>query len=186
MPTHDLIIIGAGSGNSIIGPEHDDMDVAIVERGLFGGTCLNVGCIPSKAMIATGNARSFLRRSAGMGLTEVGSAVDLEQLEQAVGPRTKLVAAGLASNGTGTINPVPRIANIARSVGARLFVDAVAAVPHLSIDVEALGADYLVCSPYKFYGPHLGVLWGRRELLESLPERLEALGADAVISAMSC
>lgn len=51
MPTHDLIIIGAGSGNSIIGPEHDDMDVAIVERGLFGGTCLNVGCIPSKMFV---------------------------------------------------------------------------------------------------------------------------------------
>ena len=51
MPTHDLIIIGSGSGNSIIGPEHDDMDVAIVERGLFGGTCLNVGCIPSKMFV---------------------------------------------------------------------------------------------------------------------------------------
>ena len=51
MPTHDLIIVGAGSGNSVIGPEHDDMDVAIVERGLFGGTCLNVGCIPSKMLI---------------------------------------------------------------------------------------------------------------------------------------
>ena len=51
MPTHDLIIIGAGSGNSVIGPEHDDMDVAIVERGLFGGTCLNVGCIPSKMLV---------------------------------------------------------------------------------------------------------------------------------------
>ena len=53
MRTHDLIIIGSGSGNSIIGPEHDDMDVAIVERGLFGGTCLNVGCIPSKMLVYT-------------------------------------------------------------------------------------------------------------------------------------
>jgi mycothione reductase len=53
MPLHDLIIIGAGSGNSIIGPEHDDMDVAIVERGLFGGTCMNVGCIPSKMLVYT-------------------------------------------------------------------------------------------------------------------------------------
>jgi selenocysteine lyase/cysteine desulfurase len=79
------------------------------------------------------------------------------------------VAVGLASNGTGTIHPVPRIANIAHRVGAHLFVDAVAAAPHLSIDVTALGADYLVCSPYKLYGPHLGVLWGRRELLEALP-----------------
>lgn len=51
MRSHDLIIIGAGSGNSVIGPEHDDMDVAIIERGLFGGTCLNVGCIPSKMLV---------------------------------------------------------------------------------------------------------------------------------------
>ena len=51
MRTHDLVIIGAGSGNSIIGPEHDDLDIAMVERGLFGGTCMNVGCIPSKMLV---------------------------------------------------------------------------------------------------------------------------------------
>jgi len=79
------------------------------------------------------------------------------------------VAVGLASKAVGTINPVPRIANMVHAVGAQLFVDAVHAAPHLSIDVAALGADYLVCSPYKFYGPHLGLLWGRRELLEALP-----------------
>ena len=104
-----------------------------------------------------------------VGLRPEDWTLDLDELERVVGPRTKLVAVGLVSNGTGTINPVPRIANVAHAVGARLFVDAVAAVPHLSIDVEALGADYLVCSPYKFYGPHLGVLWGRRALLETLP-----------------
>jgi cysteine desulfurase family protein (TIGR01976 family) len=104
-----------------------------------------------------------------VGLRAEDATLDLEELERVMTPRTKLVAVGLVSNGTGTINPVPRIANLARAVGARLFVDAVAAVPHVSIDVEALGADYLVCSPYKFYGPHLGVLWGRRALLEALP-----------------
>ncbi len=104
-----------------------------------------------------------------VGLRPDDQTLDLDELEQVVGPRTKLVAVGLVSNGTGTINPVPQIANLARSVDAQLFVDAVAAVPHLATDVEALGADYLVCSPYKFYGPHLGVLWGRRALLESLP-----------------
>ena len=51
MRTHDLVIIGAGSGNSIIGPEHDNLDIAMVERGLFGGTCMNVGCIPSKMLV---------------------------------------------------------------------------------------------------------------------------------------
>jgi cysteine desulfurase family protein (TIGR01976 family) len=104
-----------------------------------------------------------------VGIHTDDATLDLEELERAVGPRTRLVAVGLASNGVGTINPVPRIAAIAHAAGARLFVDAVAAVPHIAIDVTAVGADYLVCSPYKFYGPHLGVLWGRRELLESLP-----------------
>jgi cysteine desulfurase family protein (TIGR01976 family) len=104
-----------------------------------------------------------------VGIQVEDRSLDLDELERSIGPRTRLVAVGLVSNATGTINPVPKIARLARTSGARLFVDAVAAVPHLSIDVEALGADYLVCSPYKFYGPHLGVLWGRRELLEALP-----------------
>jgi cysteine desulfurase family protein (TIGR01976 family) len=95
--------------------------------------------------------------------------LDLDELEGLLGPRTRLVAVGLASNAVGTINPVPRIAKLAHAAGAHLWVDAVHAAPHLSIDVHALGADYLVCSAYKFYGPHLGVLWGRRALLEQLP-----------------
>jgi cysteine desulfurase family protein (TIGR01976 family) len=103
------------------------------------------------------------------GIRPDDATLDLEELGRVLGPRTRLVAVGLASNGTGTINPVPHIANLAHKAGAQLFVDAVHAVPHLSIDVAALGADYLVCSPYKFYGPHLGVFWGRRELLEALP-----------------
>jgi cysteine desulfurase family protein (TIGR01976 family) len=104
-----------------------------------------------------------------VGIRPDDASLDLEELERAVGTKTRLVAVGLASNATGTINPVPLIANLAHKVGAHLFVDAVHAVPHLSIDVAALGADYLVCSPYKFYGPHLGVAWGRRSLLEALP-----------------
>lgn len=104
-----------------------------------------------------------------VGIHPDDATLDVDELERAIGSRTRLVAVGLASNGVGTINPVPRIAAMARVAGARLFVDAVAAVPHLAIDVAALGADYLVCSPYKYYGPHLGVLWGRRELLEALP-----------------
>ena len=104
-----------------------------------------------------------------VGLRPEDASLDMDEMERLIGPRTKLVAVGLVSNGTGTINPVPRISILAHQVGAQLFVDAVAAVPHLSIDVVALGADYLVCSPYKFYGPHLGVLWGRRALLEALP-----------------
>jgi cysteine desulfurase family protein (TIGR01976 family) len=104
-----------------------------------------------------------------VGIHEEDCTLDLDDLERALGPRTRLVAVGLASNAVGTINPIPRIASMAHRAGAHLWVDAVHAAPHLSIDVRALGADYLVCSAYKFYGPHLGVLWGRRELLEALP-----------------
>ncbi|MGI8703663.1 MAG: cysteine desulfurase-like protein [Candidatus Limnocylindrales bacterium] len=95
--------------------------------------------------------------------------LDLDGLGHVLGPRTRLVAVGLASNAVGTINPVSQIAEMVHSVGARLWVDAVHAAPHLPIDVAALGADYLVCSAYKFFGPHMGLLWGRRELLEELP-----------------
>src|SRR3954469_22460956 len=95
--------------------------------------------------------------------------LDLDELERVLSPRTRMVAVGLASNAVGTINPIPRIAELAHAAGAKLWVDAVHAAPHVPIDVKALGADYLVCSAYKFYGPHLGVLWGRRELLEALP-----------------
>jgi cysteine desulfurase family protein (TIGR01976 family) len=106
--------------------------------------------------------------------------LDLASLEAALRPRTRLVAVGLASNAVGTINPVPQIANMVHAVGAQLFVDAVHAAPHVSIDVAALGADYLVCSPYKFYGPHLGLLWGRRELLEALPHYHVRPAGDAI------
>ncbi len=104
-----------------------------------------------------------------VGIREDDCTLDLEDLERVLGPRTRLVAVGLASNAVGTINPVPHISKLVHAAGAQLWVDAVHGAPHLSIDVQALGADYLVCSAYKFYGPHLGVLWGRRELLETLP-----------------
>jgi cysteine desulfurase family protein (TIGR01976 family) len=106
--------------------------------------------------------------------------LDLEELERVLGPRTRLVAVGLASNAVGTINPVPHIARLAHAAGARLWVDAVHGAPHLAIDVAALGADFLVCSAYKFYGPHLGVLWGRRELLEALPPIRVRPAGDAI------
>ncbi len=95
--------------------------------------------------------------------------LDLDELAAVLSPRTRLVAVTLASNAVGTVPPVARIARMVHAAGALLWVDAVHAAPHLRIDVAALGADFLVCSPYKFFGPHLGMLWGRRELLESLP-----------------
>ncbi len=92
----------------------------------------------------------------------------LDDLARQLGPRTKLVAVGYASNAVGTINPIPEIADMVHAAGAWLWVDAVHYVPHGPVDVQRLGCDFLVCSPYKFFGPHSGVLWGRRELLEQL------------------
>lgn len=100
--------------------------------------------------------------------------LDLDHLAECVGPATRLVAVGLASNALGTVNPIPAIASLIQKGGPKeeggplLFVDAVHAASHMFLDVEALGCDFLACSPYKFYGPHLGVVWGRRELLQGL------------------
>jgi cysteine desulfurase family protein (TIGR01976 family) len=89
-------------------------------------------------------------------------------LADLLSPRTRLVAVGFASNAVGTINPIRQIAEMAHSVGAWLWVDAVHYAPHGPIDVKELGCDFLVCSPYKFFGPHSGVAWGRYALLEEL------------------
>lgn len=98
-----------------------------------------------------------------------GSAtLDLEACERLLSRKTRLVAIGYASNALGTINDVARVARAAHAVGARVWVDAVHYAPHAPIDVQALGADFLVCSAYKFFGPHLGILWGKQELLDEL------------------
>ncbi|MEJ2548082.1 MAG: cysteine desulfurase-like protein [Gemmatimonadota bacterium] len=111
--------------------------------------------------------------------------LELSAFEAVVNSRTRLIAVGGASNALGTVNDVAAISAIARRHDSLLFVDAVHSTPHFSVSVEALDCDLLACSPYKFYGPHVGVLWGRKDLLEVLdsprlrpasdaaPERLE-------------
>jgi cysteine desulfurase family protein (TIGR01976 family) len=94
--------------------------------------------------------------------------LDWDEFEQSVTPRTKLVAVGAASNALGTINDVARATQLARQVGALVFVDAVHYAPHELVDVQAIDCDFLACSAYKFYGPHIGVLYGKRALLESI------------------
>jgi cysteine desulfurase family protein (TIGR01976 family) len=94
--------------------------------------------------------------------------LDLVHFQQLLSPRTRLVAVGCASNATGTLNPIPQIVQMAHSVGAEVFVDAVHYAPHGLIDVPAWNCDYLIASAYKFFGPHVGIFWGRRERLESL------------------
>jgi cysteine desulfurase family protein (TIGR01976 family) len=95
--------------------------------------------------------------------------LDLDDLRAKLSARTRLVAVGCASNAVGTINPVREITAMAHDAGARVFLDAVHYAPHALIDVEGWGCDFLACSAYKFFGPHVGILYGRRELLESLP-----------------
>jgi len=94
--------------------------------------------------------------------------LDLDQMRTFLNERTRLVAIGAASNATGGVNPVKKITQMAHEAGAQVFVDAVHYGPHGLIDVADWQCDYLSCSTYKFFGPHLGAMWGRRDLLESL------------------
>ncbi len=93
----------------------------------------------------------------------------LDDLRALLSPRTRLVAAGWASNAVGTINPVAEIAALAHSVGAWAYIDAVHAAPHLALDARAVDADFVACSVYKLFGPHVGAVYGRRSILDRLP-----------------
>ena len=114
-----------------------------------------------------------LERERGVTVKRVGvdlerGQLDWESLKSALGPRTKLLAIGAASNAIGTINDVTRAGRLAHDVGATVFVDAVHYAPHALVDVRAFDCDFLACSPYKFYGPHTGVLFGKKERIEAL------------------
>ncbi len=100
-------------------------------------------------------------------LTETGQ-LDWDDLENAINRNTRLLAIGGASNALGTINDVQRAARLARDAGALAYVDAVHYAPHELVDVRDLECDFLACSAYKFYGPHIGLLYGRHDLLQSL------------------
>jgi cysteine desulfurase family protein (TIGR01976 family) len=95
--------------------------------------------------------------------------LSLDGLDAVLTERTRLVAVGWASNAVGTINPVREIAERVHGAGAWLYVDAVHAAPHLALDARAVDADFVAFSVYKFFGPHLGALYGRREIMDSLP-----------------
>jgi cysteine desulfurase family protein (TIGR01976 family) len=118
-------------------------------------------------------------------IKEEDCTLDLEDLKSKLSSKTKLVAVGYASNAVGTINPVVEITKLAHAAGALMFIDAVHYAPHGPIDVRALDTDFLACSPYKFFGPHMGTLYGKREHLlrfqpykvrpapDTLPDRWE-------------
>ena len=104
-----------------------------------------------------------------VGIRPADCTLDLEEFRRLVGPRTKLVAVGCASNSVGTINPVADLTRTAHDAGALVFLDAVHYAPHRLVDVARWDCDFLACSPYKFFGPHVGLLYGRRALMDTLP-----------------
>jgi cysteine desulfurase family protein (TIGR01976 family) len=94
--------------------------------------------------------------------------LDIESLESQLNSRTKLVAVTAASNAVGSLTDVPSISSLVHRVGAELFIDAVHYAPHRRIDIKQWGCDYLVCSAYKFFGPHIGILYGRPDRMQTL------------------
>jgi selenocysteine lyase/cysteine desulfurase len=101
-------------------------------------------------------------------MTESGQ-LDPDDMAAKFSPRTKLFALGASSNALGTVNDIELARRLTRQVGALLVVDAVHYAPHFPLDVQALDVDFLLCSGYKFYGPHVGVLYSRPGALERLP-----------------
>ena len=120
-----------------------------------------------------GNVSPWLHLADDLGLAvrfvdlhEEDATLDMDDLERQLGERTRVVAFPWASNAVGTVTDARRIVELAHDAGALAWVDAVHYAPHGRIDVRDVGADVLLCSPYKFFGPHLGLFYGRRELLE--------------------
>jgi cysteine desulfurase family protein (TIGR01976 family) len=106
--------------------------------------------------------------------------LDYDDMESKVTERTRLIAMGLASNALGTVNDVKKGRELAHKAGALLLLDAVHYAPHFSIDVQAMGCDFLLCSAYKFYGPHVGLLYSRPGLLDRInTDRLRTAGQQA-------
>lgn len=141
-----------------------------IGRGLRAGDEIVITELDHHANVAPWRAlekeRGITIRVAKM-IPETGQ-LDWEHFEQQINARTKLVAVGAASNALGTITDARRAAEIAHAAGAQIFVDAVHYAPHKLVDVCALDCDFLACSAYKFYGPHVGILYGRNELLAAL------------------
>lgn len=158
----------------VLGPNMTTLNFAL-SRALAAG--FNPGDeIVLTRMDHDANVSPWLRIAQDRGLTvryadlrEDDGTLDLASLEGALSERTKIVATVHASNALGTINPVRYIAEMAHTVGALHVVDAVQSAPHVLIDVQSIGCDFLLCSSYKFFGPHAGILWGRYDLLASLP-----------------
>ncbi|TIW39467.1 MAG: cysteine desulfurase-like protein, partial [Mesorhizobium sp.] len=122
-----------------------------------------------------GNVSPWLQLAEDLGLVvrllpfdEKSWLLEEAALRALLSERTRLVALNYASNLTGSINRVKALTAVAKQAGALVYVDAVQFAPHGLVDVQGLGCDFLVCSAYKFFGPHIGILWGRRDLIDTL------------------
>lgn len=167
-------LLGADSAEIAFGPNMTSLTLAVARalgRRFSAGDEILVTRLDHDANVAPW---LLLARDLGLEVRwldfspETGR-LDLAALPALIGPRTRLVAVGAASNALGTVSDLAEIVRIVRAGSkALIYVDAVQSVPHLVTDVRAIGCDFLACSPYKFFGPHQGVLWGRDALLEEL------------------
>jgi cysteine desulfurase family protein (TIGR01976 family) len=165
------VLLGGASSREIVIGQSMTMLTFQMSRSLGRGWG------PGDELIVTqmdheGNVSPWLRLAEDRGMTvrwlpfnRETWRIEPEDLKPLLGDRTRLLAMNYASNLTGSVNPVAELTHLARQAGALVYVDAVQSVPHLKTEVAQLGCDFLVCSAYKFFGPHLGVLWGREALL---------------------
>ncbi len=167
-------LLGASTGREILIGQSMSMLTFQISRSLGRGWREGDEVVVTH-MDHEGNISPWLRLAEERGLTirwlgfnRDTWRIEPEELKPLLNERTRLVALNYASNNTGSINPVGELTAIARSAGALAYLDAVQFAPHGLVDVQALGCDFLACSSYKFFGPHLGVLWGRAELLGEL------------------
>ncbi len=164
--------LNCASDEVVIGPNMTTLTFAIsraIGRELHPGDEILLTHLDHDANISPW--RALEERGVTIRMADVNESdctLNLDDLRSKLSRRTKLVAVGLASNAVGTINPVAEIVRLAHEHGAMAYIDAVHYAPHGLIDVRALDCDFLVCSTYKFFGPHMGVLYGKREHLAGL------------------
>lgn len=165
--------LGARAGEIVFGPNMTTLTYHLsraLGRGMAAGDEIVVTELDHHANVDPWKALEVERgvRIRTLPLLPETGKLDLDRYPELLNPKTRLVALGAASNILGTLTEVAPLARMAKEAGAMVFVDAVHLAPHRRIQVGDLGCDFLGCSPYKFYGPHTGVLWIREELLEGM------------------
>ena len=180
--SYGATFVGGSSDGISFGPNMTTLNFNLIRA--FGRTLKPGDEIITTVLDHDANVAPWLLMAEDRGLVVRRVAVtedlnlDLADLEAKLSGKTKVVAFCLASNAVGTLTPASEISELAHDAGALVWVDAVAYAPHRRVDVEALGCDVLLCSPYKFFGPHLGMSWMRTDLAESLPaERVRPAGS---------